>query len=73
MLEYLQPGEWLIIAFTLAMMLAGFGLFILWYKADKLVQSLRRRIAELESAPSKPTSEPEQGRTMPYDTTADKV
>ncbi len=57
MLEYLQPGDWLVIALTLAMMLAGFGPFILWYKADKQVQSLRRRVAVLEGTSIRPASE----------------
>lgn len=66
----LDFGNSVILLFTLTMMLAGFGLFILWYRADKQVQALRRRVAELEGKSTKPASEPRL--TMPYDTTADR-
>ncbi len=70
MLGYLDFTD-LILILTVVMLLASFGLFILWYKADKQVQSLRRRIAELESKTSQPVSL--EGNILPYDTTADRL
>lgn len=69
----LDFGDFIILVFTLIMMLASFGLFVLWYQADKQVERLRSRIVELEGKSTKPASAPEQGRTMPYDTTADRL